>query len=143
MMNPDPDETQNSEDIAASQLSNGSGGVFRYYDRLRRIEQYIAQHYAEELSLAQAATIAGLETKYFSAFFHKKVGVSFTTWLAQVRVKKAIDLLLMEDRAISQVSLDVGFASVRSFERAFKRYTNKTPSQFRYAVRSAYTGHHG
>jgi len=105
--------------------------AFEYYARLRRIRQHVEQFYCEPLSLQKAASIAGMERKYFSTFFHRKVGVCFRHWLMWVRIRKAIRLIESEDSSITEVALAHGFTDLRTFERAFKRCTGLTPFQFR------------
>ena len=109
--------------------------AFEYYHRLREIRRFIEQHYMEEISLKKAARIAGLEKKYFSTFFHTKVGVGFKQWLTHMRVGRAMDLMKTEDYTISEVAFSAGFKDIRTFERAFKKYTNRTPRDFKNKVR--------
>lgn len=45
--------------------------VFVYYPRLKKVKEYVEEHLEEKISLANAAEIAGLEEKYFSAYFRK------------------------------------------------------------------------
>jgi AraC-like DNA-binding protein len=83
--------------------------AFQYYHRLQEIKRFIEEHYMEEISLKKAARIAGLEKKYFSTFFHRKVGVGFKHWLTHVRVARAMDLMKAEDYTISEVAYSAGF----------------------------------
>jgi YesN/AraC family two-component response regulator len=53
----------------------------------------VEKHYNDTISLQDVARIACMETKYFSAFFHKRVGVTFTSWMRQVRIDAAMHLL--------------------------------------------------
>jgi AraC-like DNA-binding protein len=54
--------------------------ALEYYSPLRKVKHYICQNYSEAISLKRAAQIAGMERKYFSTFFHKKVGICFRYW---------------------------------------------------------------
>jgi AraC-like DNA-binding protein len=121
------------------QIIGGNESAFRYYHRLQEIKRFIDEHYMEEISLKKAARIAGLEKKYFSTFFHKKVGVGFKHWLTHLRVARAMDLMKAEDYAISEVAYSAGFKDIRSFERAFKKYTKRTPRDFKNGVRARIT----
>lgn len=113
------------------QLRSGNELAFRYYHRLQEIKRFIDEHYMEEISLKKAARIAGLEKKYFSTFFHKKVGVGFKHWLTRVRVDKAMELMKAEDYTIAEVAYSAGFKDIRTFERAFKKCTKRTPRDFK------------
>ncbi len=109
-------------------------GVFRYYERLRRIKKHVDQYYSDEISLEKAARIASTEKTYFSTFFREKVGITFTDWLRRLRVAKAIEIMETRNQPISDVAFEVGFGNSRTFERAFKRYTNLTAREFKQSV---------
>lgn len=102
-----------------------------YYPRLRRVRDRLEQAIARPLSTAAAASLAGLNPCYFSTFFHAKVGMRFSEWSRQVRIERAMVILRSEDCPIGQVVRRVGYTGPRAFQRAFKRHTSMTPSQFR------------
>ena len=56
--------------------------------RLKRLHEYVEQNYSESIPLEQTARIADLQASYFSSYFRAQVGITFTEWLSQVRVKK-------------------------------------------------------
>lgn len=109
--------------------------VFAYYRRLRRVKEHLDAHLSEKISLKTAAKVAGLEEKYFSTFFHAKTGICFTEWVARVRIRRGMDMIAARNHSITEVALAVGFQDLRTFERAFKRYTGTTPRAFKRAVR--------
>src|SRR2546425_12029090 len=51
--------------------------AFDYYPSLNRIRDYGAKNFSHGISLSRAASVAGLEKKYFSRFFKDKVGITF------------------------------------------------------------------
>jgi len=83
-----------------------------------------------------AARLANLEVKYFSAYFHAKTGLCFRDWLAGVRVGRAEEMIRRRDESITDVAYRVGFNDLRTFERAFKRHFGTTPAAVRRAVRN-------
>ena len=116
-------------------MFNGTNGeVFDYYPRLNRLREYVEQSYSEPISLKKAAGIAALESSYFSTYFRAKVGITFTDWLRQVRIRKAMKLMKASDFSITEVAYEVGFGDLRTFERAFKQYTRMTPMRFKKSV---------
>lgn len=108
--------------------------AFRYYARLQRVKEFVEEHYAERVSLELAANVAHLEKKYFSTYFRRKMGIPFHHWLASVRVEKAVQLLTDTDDSLTQIAATVGFGSLRTFERSFKRLANVTPFEFKKIV---------
>ncbi len=115
-------------------LNGTNGPVLDYYPRLNRLRQYVEQSYSEPISLKSAASIAALESSYFSSYFHAKVGITFTEWLCQVRTEKAMELMKAGDFSITHIAYEVGFGDLRTFERAFKKCARMTPLQFKKSV---------
>jgi AraC-like DNA-binding protein len=108
--------------------------VFSYYLPLQRVREFVDRNLSEPIPLRAAARAAGLEEKYFSAFFHRKTGVCFRDWLAGRRVERAIEILKQRDDTITSVAATVGFQDLRTFERAFKRLTGLTPRELKRSV---------
>ncbi len=108
---------------------------FSFYPRLGRVRRYVAEHLSERITLRDAAQVACLEYNYFSSFFHKKVGITFGEWLRVVRVMRSTELLRAHDTTVSRAAYKVGFGTVRTFERSFRRVMGMTPAEFRCGVR--------
>ncbi len=117
-----------------SQANPINYGAFQYYSRLQRVKEHVDEYYSEAISLEKAAQIAATERTYFSTFFRKKVGITFTDWLRQLRVAKAIEIIKTRNQSICDTAFEVGFGDLRSFERAFKRYTHMTAREFKKSV---------
>jgi AraC-like DNA-binding protein len=109
--------------------------AFAYYPQLGRLAAFCKEHYHEDISLQQAANIVGLERTYFCNFFHQKVGVCFHCWLALLRIDDAKGRIRADNRSISSIAYAVGFNSLVTFERTFKRCTGITASQYKNQVR--------
>ena len=58
-------------------------------------------------------------------------GLTFTDYLARVRIEKAKTLLLAPNRRVSEVAYEVGFQSLTHFNRVFKAITGQSPSGYR------------
>lgn len=104
---------------------------FYYYGRLRKVKEYVQRHYSEEITLEVVARIAAMEKTYFSTFFRQKVGITYRKWLQILRVGKAAEIIKRENASITEVCYSVGFGDLRTFERAFKRWTGFTPRSFK------------
>ena len=117
-----------------SELNGTDGEVFHYYPRLKKLREYVEQSYSDPISLKIAASIAALESSYFSTYFRAKVGITFTAWLRQVRVEKAMVLIRANDLSITEVAYEVGFGDLTTFGRAFKKHTRITPMEFKKSV---------
>lgn len=99
--------------------------------RIDKIISYLNAHYTRGLSLDEVASFAAMNPSAFCRFFRKKTGKSLTQYLAEMRVAYACKLLLMDQRNISQVSTECGFETISHFNKAFRKNTGLTPSEYR------------
>jgi AraC-like DNA-binding protein len=109
--------------------------AFDYYERLSRLKEFVSEHFSEDLPLERAARVAALEKTYFSAFFHSKVGITYREWIQNLRVRKAITLMKRSNHSITEVAHAVGFGDLRTFQRAFRKWTDMAPREFKKIVR--------
>jgi AraC family transcriptional regulator len=105
--------------------------------RLLRLFRYVEAHFDEPLSSSRAADICGLEKTYFSRFFRAQVGMKFLVWSRRIRVERAKALLANRRPKITTIALAVGYKSITTFERNFRRGTGLSPAEFREALRCA------
>jgi AraC-like DNA-binding protein len=98
---------------------------------VRKAREYIANNKKEALSLAAVAKASGAGVFHFCKVFHKATGLTFTDYVARVRLDDAKTELLNPSRRISEVAYDVGFQSLTQFNRTFKRVFGQSPTEFR------------
>lgn len=98
---------------------------------LRRIFQYIEEHFTEPLSLKEMAAELGYDSHYLSRYFHQYVPIHFSRFINSYRVQKASYLLTNTELPISQIIQQCGFQSQRSFNRAFSETLKHSPSMER------------
>jgi AraC-like DNA-binding protein/ligand-binding sensor protein len=92
---------------------------------------FIADHYAEELSLTEVAHAVNMSAFYFCKTFKKATGMTFTDYLARVRVEKVKNLLLNPHKRVSEAAYEAGFQSLSQFNRVFRRIAGEAPSLYR------------
>jgi len=68
---------------------------------------------------------------YFCKIFKKTTGMTFTGYLARVRVEKVKNLMLNPHKRISEVAYETGFQSLSQFNRVFRRLAGESPSEYR------------
>jgi AraC-like DNA-binding protein len=98
---------------------------------VQKAREYIDKHKTEQLSLADVAKAAGASVFHFCKVFHKATALTFTDYVARVRLEDARTQLLNPGRRISEIAYDVGFQSLTQFNRTFKRVFGQSPSEFR------------
>jgi AraC-like DNA-binding protein/ligand-binding sensor protein len=98
---------------------------------ISRARIYIADQFAEELSLDQVAKQVNMSAFYFCKMFKKATGLTFTDYLARVRIEKVKNLLLNPNKRISEAAYEVGFQSLSQFNRVFRRIAGESPTTYR------------
>ena len=106
---------------------------FRYFERLARVRRHVDANLADELNTESVARVAAMSAAGFSRFFHRYVGLSFGTWLAQRRIEHACRMLRESNFTVARVGETAGFQNERSFRRTFREKTGCSPSQYRKA----------
>lgn len=100
-----------------------------------RLMEYLSLHFRQPLTLDDAAHALGASRFHLSRVFSQQLGSSFSDYLSFLRLNEAQELLLGTDRSVSEIALDCGFSSQRTFNRAFQKLFRTTPRQFRAAHR--------
>ena len=98
---------------------------------LLRARDLIDARYAEPLDVAAIARSAHASPAHLSRSFKKLFGETPHQYLLTRRIERAKHLLRTTDLAVTEVSLEVGFASLGSFSATFKRIVGTTPREFR------------
>lgn len=92
---------------------------------------YLLSHFQEELTLGKVAEALGVNkytlSKIFSGIFH----TNFNQYLNEIRLNYATSLLENTEMRITDIYLEAGFESQRTFNRTFQQRYNRTPSEYR------------
>ncbi len=116
-------------------ILNVNEPAFENDESLRRVKSYVIGHFRDGgISLQMAAAVACLEPKHFSKFFHRKVCVTFRSWLRQIRVGEARKLIEENEKSITEIAFQVGYQDLGTFERAFKSETSLCPKHYRHLL---------
>lgn len=99
-----------------------------------KARKYIEQHSAEELSLTKLAKTVNMNANYLSEKFKQVTGTNFVEYVARTRFANAVVLLRNPNLRISEIAFAVGFQSLSQFNRVFKRFSGKSPTQYRAAT---------
>ena len=105
---------------------------FEYVDAavMRPILDYVDNHLAEKIDMEEVSRIAGMSYTYFSKFFKKCVGVSFTDYVNRQRIRKAERLLITLPESVTDIAANVGIENMAHFYELFKRYNGCTPKEY-------------
>lgn len=99
---------------------------------MQDVVDYIHQYYYDFISLeALARERYYMNAKYFGKLFREYTGMSFSKYLAKVRMEKAVEYLEDGNYNIQQVSYMCGYTNVSHFIQTFKKYYNETPAKWK------------
>lgn len=101
-------------------------------DEISRAVDYINNHfYDANLTLYEVAGEVGFSEKYFSSLFNKKMGMSFSNYMKELRVNYAKKMLDESSMKLKEISEAVGYNSVEYFIRVFSSMEGMGPSAYR------------
>lgn len=103
----------------------------RRSENVQAIEEYLRNNYQDSgLGLGKVSAEFNLSEGYLSAIFKRETGTNFAEYLEQLRVRNAC-ALLSAGMKVTEVAERVGYNSIQSFRRAFKRVMGVSPSEYR------------
>lgn len=97
----------------------------------RRVQEYVEENLADELSLRALADLAHMSADHFLRAFRAATGNTPYRYVLEQRLRKASQLLSESDEAIARIAGRCGFRSVSHFSATFHAHTGLTPSRFR------------
>lgn len=98
---------------------------------IRQALQFMAENYAQQITLEMVAEHVELSPSYFSTLFRRTTGVSFRSHLCQIRVEESKHLLLHTRYSLSDIAVAVGFTDQSYYCKVFKRIVGITPGKYR------------
>lgn len=99
--------------------------------RVEKVKQYINDHYAKPLKLADLAGLVGMSPVSFSRFFRQRTGRTLSDYIVDIRLGYAARMLVDSSKNISEICYECGFNNLSNFNRTFKAKRNYTPRDFR------------
>ena len=118
------------------------GKLLRHYDlkdisvennTVTRIISYCNAHYKENISVESVATDLHISRSSVSHVFSSAMSINFCEYINSLRLTDAVELLRNTRVSMSQVATASGFATIRTFNRAFQKLYGISPSKYRNA----------
>ena len=91
---------------------------------------YIQAHLSEDITREDVAREVCMNTDYFAKHFKKKTGLLISEYLLKCRMERACKLL-KTNMSILNIAMETGFNSSTYFSTLFKKYTGKSPQDYR------------
>ena len=109
-----------------------SGGLAGW--QKKRVEDYVAAHLAERVSISDLSGLARLSPFHFARAFKRSFGVPPHRYQMMRRVEEAKMLLAKPAVSVTEVGARLGFAQTSAFTSGFHKLTGVTPTQYRRAL---------
>ena len=99
---------------------------------LEQVLHYINQNYDNcNFSIQETASLHHLNSSYLSQLFKKQMNTTLHDYIADLRIKKAKQLLEVTTMPIDMIAEEVGYYNTSSFIRRFKQISGITPGEYR------------
>lgn len=93
--------------------------------------EYITEHYAEEIFLAEVAEALGISAGYLSTLLNQELGSGFNDYVNQVRIDRACCYLEQNYLKNYEIAYKVGFRDEKYFSKVFKKLKGMSPKEYR------------
>ena len=114
--------------LTALPLEDGTGETG---EALRAVLQYLDGHYTQTVTRKDISQAIGYHESYISHIFSETLGMTIPEYINSLRIYDAQEMLRSTQLAIAQIASDLGFGSIRNFNRAFLKETGMSPTNYR------------
>jgi transcriptional regulator GlxA family with amidase domain len=102
---------------------------------LLRVRDAMDRDFAQPLDIPALARIAHVSEAHLIRTFRTTFGETPHRYLQRRRVERAMFLLRETDRSVTEISIDVGFASLGTFSRTFSDIVGEPPTTYRWRAK--------
>lgn len=103
----------------------------RIEQRLEAVRTFCRCNHSRSITLDEIAAYTGMNKSAFCTFMRRHAGISFSEYVNNVRLGKAMEMLKHTDQSIASIAYDVGFSNVTYFNRLFRNRYGRTPRSVR------------
>lgn len=101
-----------------------------YKNDVAKTIAYIEENYMHRLTLASISSNVNLSSSYLCRVFKSEVGISITSYLNNLRIRKAATLIKEQALSLKEISAMVGIDDQLYFSRLFKKCMGISPSEY-------------
>lgn len=98
-------------------------------ERMKNIYDYLHKHYAEDITVEDAARVCSITPSHFMHYFKEKSGTTFNRYLNQYRLNQSA-LLLTQGACVTEAAFACGFNNLPYYYKRFREYYHMTPREF-------------
>lgn len=98
---------------------------------IKEAQEYITEHYFEDITLSSVAECIGISGGYLSTLFMQQLGIGFVEYLHEIRIDRACSYLEQNYLKTYEIAYKVGFRDEKYFSRVFKKIKGMSPKEYR------------
>ena len=117
-----------NRDSGEERCSEGRGKVM---DMISRFQEYISDHYMEDLRIDELAEYCHISETHLRRIFTTYMKMSPLEYINTIRIQAACDYLKKTDQPIADIAHKCGFTTNSTFNRNFRQVTGMTPLEWR------------
>lgn len=118
-------------DISKSVCAGKSNLLTRSEQRLENVRVFCACNYARQITLEEISRHVGMNKSAFCTFMRHSFGMTFSEYLNNMRLERAVDKLRNTDYGIAEIATICGFQNVTYFNRVFRKKYGCSPKIIR------------
>ena len=122
-------EAARSAEVRGASSSAGS---------VERALEFIRENLTEDLSLSRVAEQVSLSPIHFHNCFKAATGRTLRSYVEELRIKRAVELLVSTDYTLTKIAFECGFSSQSYFSYAFRRRMKMTPREYAAELQGRY-----
>ena len=97
-------------------------------DYVKKVIEYLAEHYTEDLTLEEVAGVCGITKYHLAREFKRYTGQTVITYVNILRCRRA-EVCLSEGKTVTEAAVESGFDSISYFSRTYKKLMGISPSR--------------
>lgn len=101
---------------------------------IERVREWIDENIHDSISLSDAADLIHLHPTYFSEYFKKTTGETFSQYVIRRKIERAKELLVDYSLRVYDIAVKVGYTDQRHFSKVFQTKVGITPTEYRNKV---------
>lgn len=119
--------SDNLKPLSVTSLRERENGALR----INEICRYVKDNFKRNISLEEVADHANLTPQAFCRYFKKHTGLTFVSYINELRIQEACRLITSERyESIGLVAYNSGFNSITNFNRVFRSVTGFSPKEY-------------
>lgn len=95
------------------------------------VKNFIDEHYSSKISLDELSKIFYIDKYYLTKTFRSQFGLNISTYIQNIRITKAKQLLRFSDKTVEEIGYEVGIGNPAYFSRVFKEVEGVSPKTYR------------